>query len=98
LNVYEFLDSIGNANLIPHNDNKWIKSKEYYMNVQNCEKQCISWQEPKYAELHNYLVNEKKFDEYIVSNKINELKKMHEYYKKHGILGPYNVIRRQHHN
>lgn len=66
---------------IPHNlIEQMQKSREYYMHapVIDPNETKIVWEEPKYKKIYSYLVDKKKFDPVIITNKLNELKKIYQ--------------------
>lgn len=98
--IYVFLDVL-RKDKVGHVPSKfvelWLQSKKYYMEekfiIKKDAKQ-ILWTEPKYKQLYEFLVNDKKFDAGIVNSKINELKQMYTYYSVKNQLGAFNVVRR----
>ena len=85
-NMDQFLSSIKKEPnyIIPENFRAlWLKAKNYYMHatVIDPSKIDITWHKPKFEELKKYLIDEKGFDEDIIS-KINELELLFSYYEK----------------
>jgi flap endonuclease-1 len=85
----EFLELLRNENKnkfryrIPAKfEEDWMISREYYLHAPVFKPEIVevTWKEPQYEKLFQYLVNEKNFKRDIIRTKINELKLMYKYY------------------
>lgn len=71
-------------NISDNFEEEWKQSRNYYLHapVQRPDTINTLWKEPQYDKIYNYLVNEKKFNSNIITNKINEMKMIYCSYSK----------------
>lgn len=65
---------------------KMNKAKKYFLDAEVINPEAfmdkIEWNEPKYNEIKEFLITQKKFDSNIINTKVDQLKLMYEFYKK----------------
>lgn len=86
-NMYEFLEKIyKNPDYeIPYNFlENWKESKNYYLHapVIKPDEINLSWQKPNFNKLYEYLVEIKGFNKELITDKIEELRLLYNYYIK----------------